>query len=260
MTEPRRVFIKPGYEEQPPPITAERFVAQGGFDVPATKRGTTAHFTVYYETRLGHPGAKAADAVLKTCEADNGRMSTWFALTPLSFTVIVLQNPGGAYHYGCKGADLYCDAGSGDHVRMLMIAEAVEVYEGNQAKGWNCGASAGEGLSRTLATELYPKQLDGFASASRWLNSSRTDWISKIKPTDSDYESIGCSVLFLNWLHVQLGHSWDEIAQAAGSTLEKTYQRLTKKSGGFTPFRQLLDRQFPPGTPVHLTNDNPFPL
>jgi hypothetical protein len=258
MSEQRRLFVLPGYQE--PPTDAARAVA-GPFDVPATNRGATAHFTVYYETRLGAAGAQAADDVLKTCETDNDRMSHWFAKPAQSFNVIVLENPGGAYHYGCKGADLYCDAtGGGDRTRMLTVAEAVEVYEAKQRKGWNCGASAGEGLSRTLATELYPKELDGFASASAWLNSTRPDWVSRSEATDTDYISIGCSVLFLNYLRNQLGHSWDDITQAAGSTLEKTYQRLTKKTGGFAPFRQLLDRRFPPGTSVHLPNDNSFPL
>jgi len=49
----------------------------------------------------------------------------------------------------------------------LAVAEAVEVFEAIQNRGWNCGASNGEGLSRVLAQVLYPKRLgqpDEFAA------------------------------------------------------------------------------------------------
>ena len=251
MAQPRRVFLKPGFEE---------LAGAQPFDVPATLAGTTAHFSVYYETRLASEGATIATAVMQTCERDNAQMAKWFGIAVIDFNVIVLSNPSGAYHYGCKGADLYCDAGVPDHTRMLLVAEAVEVYEADQKKGWNCGASAGEGLSRVLSTELYPAQLDGFATANAWLNSPRADWVTKSKPTDTDFVSIGCSVLFLNYMRYQLGFAWEVIVQAGGSTLERTYQRVTKKKGGFAAFKQLIDQHFPPGQTAHLSNDNPFPL
>jgi hypothetical protein len=61
---------------------------------------------------------------------------------------------------------------------MLDVAEADEVMMAAQDAGWNCGASAGEGLSRVLATERYPAELDGFASGAFWLDSNRPDWVT----------------------------------------------------------------------------------
>lgn len=265
MSSTRRVLVRPGYESMGTVAGVALAAAPGQpFDVPATLGGSTAHVTVYYETHLGGAGARLAADVLLTCERDNGRMAAWFGVPPLKFTIVILKNPGGAYHYGCRGTVLYCDSGSSgasDHTRMLMVAEGVEVYEAAQKKGWNCGASAGEGLSRVLATELYPAQLDGFATANDWLNTAkRTDWVTRSKGTDTDYISIGCSVLFLNWLRGQLGFTWEQIVQAGGKTLEETYQKLTSKSGAFAPFRHLLDQHFPLGKHVSLADDNPFPL
>jgi hypothetical protein len=129
-----------------------------------------------------------------------------------------------------------------------------------QAKGWNCGGSAGEGLSRVLATELHPASLGRFVSAPRWLNSARLDWITQTEGTDSDYVSIGCATLFINYLRHQLHFSLAQIVQAGGTTLQQTYERLTGSTDAFGPFASLLEAAFPPGVTVDLPNDNPFPL
>ncbi len=136
-------------------------------------------------------------------------------LTPsgLPFNIIIAPGIGGAYHYGCGGVDLYCDGDTSsppdvNHTRMLVVAEEVEVFSNSQGRGWDCGASTGEGLSRVLATQLYPAELDGFESASTWLNTSgRPDFVSVNDPTDGNYVSTGCSTLFLNFLRHQLNFS-----------------------------------------------------
>jgi hypothetical protein len=69
---------------------------------------------------------------------------------------------------GCAGTELYCIVDyrtDGDLANFLNCAEVDEVLMAAQAKGWNCGASTGEGLSRVLATELHPASLGVFASA-----------------------------------------------------------------------------------------------
>jgi len=69
--------------------------------------------------------------------------------------------------------------------------------------GWNCAASNGEGLSRVLANALYPNDTPAdFVAAPTRLSSARPDWVSNTENTDQDYTSIGCSVLFLNWLSI----------------------------------------------------------
>ena len=63
-------------------IPADRpaIAADGG---PYTLRGSTPHFTVYYENGLGANGPTLADAVLARCEADYRQMSGWFGeITP----------------------------------------------------------------------------------------------------------------------------------------------------------------------------------
>jgi hypothetical protein len=229
-------------------------------------RGNTAHFVVNYDDSLGANGPALADAVLGTCEQDYVRLQGYFGgLTPssLPFVVDITPGSGGASHATCAATTMSCNAFSGTDanlVRMLVVAEADEVFMADQSAGWNCGASNGEGLSRVLATRMYPAELDGFASASDWLNSGRPDWVSNNEPTDRNFISIGCSTLFINYLRYQLHFTLAQIVLAAGTTLQQTYARLTGSNDAFGPFAALLQRHFPAGTPVSLANDNPFPL
>jgi hypothetical protein len=255
-----RVLVKPG---QVIPAGAPRAAADGG---PYTLRGNTANFQVSYEDALGANGPVLADAVLATCEADYASLRTWFGgLTPggLPFTVFVVTGTFGAYHASCAATELHLAAFDGtnaDLVRMLMVAEADEVMMAAQNAGWDCGASHGEGLSRVLSTELYPAQLNGFATAASWLDSSRPDWVTSTEPTDQNYVSIGCATLFLNYLRHQLGYSLTAIVGAGAPTLAQVYTHLSGRTDAFTPFNTLLQQRFPAGHPSGLTNDNPFPI
>ncbi len=237
-----------------------------GFDYPAAKRGSTAHFVVYYDPSLGADGITIADAVLATCERDYDRISAYFGgLTPSTMNVIIAPGIGGAYHYGCDGKDIYCDAQTRpldvDHTRMLAVAEVVEVFSAEQGKGWDCGASNGEGLSRVLATALYPAELNGFSSAASWLDApGRPNFVDQNDPTDRNYVSTGCSVLFLNWLRYELKYGWAQIVAAAASTLAQTYTNLTGNTDGWARFSTQLAARYPVGTPSGLGTDNPYPL
>ncbi len=244
-----------------------------GFDYPATLEGSTTHFSVYYDPSLGANGQAIADGVLASCENEYNILSFLFGgLTPGPFNIIIApldpsgQGQGGAFHYGCGATDLYCDAKTVpsldiDYTRMLVVAEEVEVFSDAQGIGWDCGASNGEGLSRVLATLLYPAELDGYTSAAAWLDTpDRPDFINVNEPTDTNYVSIGCSVLFLNYLHYQLDFQWQEIVQAGALTLAQTYTKLTGQPDGLTPFKALLQAFYPVGTPSGVTTDNVFPL
>src|SRR5713226_1821697 len=236
-----------------------------GFDIPATLRGNTAHFSVYYDPSLGTAGQQIADVVLASCEADFRTVWGYFGGSdPGHFNVLIGNVGGGAYHYGCGATDLYCQAHTspldGIFTEFLNIAEFVEVFSNHQGAGWNCAASNGEGLSRVLATDPYPQELDGFASGASWLDSNRPDFVNTNDPTDRNYVSTGCSTLFLNYLRHQLRFSWNEIVQAGGSTLGQTYQKLTGRTDGFQQFSSLLQAFYPAGTPSGLATDNPFPL
>jgi hypothetical protein len=252
------VLVQPGEMLEAAAIAAG--VALG----PYTLRGSTANFDVYYDNSLAANGQALADAVLASCEQDLAQLQTWFGgIAAGRFPVYIDPGSFGAYHANCAATEMHCAAFSGTNgalVSMLVVAEADEVFMANQAAGWNCGASHGEGLSRVLATERYPAQLDGFASGASWLDSNRPDWVTNTEGTDRNYVSIGCATLFLNYQRYQLNIAWDKIVQAGGATLADNYRSLTDAIDAFGPFAALLQRQFPTGTPSGLVNDNPFPL
>jgi hypothetical protein len=229
-----------------------------------TLAGSTADFDVAFDSTLRSEGQALADAILGRCEQDLSQLRSFFGgVSAGRFSVFIDPGTFGAYHFSCAGTEIHCAAYSGmdgDLENFLNCAEVDEVLMAAQAKGWNCGASAGEGLSRVLATELHPASLGRFASASRWLNSARPDWVTQTEGTDRDYVSIGCATLFINYLRHQLRFSLAQIVQAAGTTLQQTYERLTGSTDAFGPFASLLEARFPPGVTVDLTNDNPFPL
>jgi hypothetical protein len=245
--------------------------AIGRGDFPnALLQGSTAHFKVYYDSSLGAAGPTIANGVLASCEGDHNTIAGYFGgITPpgLPFNVIIASLPGGgAYHKGCNGVDIYCDVKTTPSVdptftEFLNVAEVVEVFEAAQGKGWRCDWSNGEGLSRVLATVLYPAELGEFATAPTWLDQGRPDFVNSTDSTDTNPISNGCSVLFLNYLRFQLGKSWSTIAQGAGSTLAKTYANVTGDGKDpFPAFKALLDSKFPPGTSSGLTTDNPWPI
>jgi hypothetical protein len=244
-------------------LDAVRAAAKG---VVYTKVGSTSNFVTFYDP-AAPDGAALASALLLTSERDLTNLEAIFGISPTGtpFSLYVDTGSFGAYHNSCADTGLHLaafDGSNSDLVRMLMVAEADEVFMADQAKGWNCGDSAGEGLSRVLATLAYPAQLDGFATAESWLNSSRADYVTQSDPTDQNYVSTGCATLFINYLTNQLGYSVSEVVRAGGSRLADTYATLTGKppSDAFPPFSALLAQFFPAGQTAALGNDNPFPL
>jgi len=232
---------------------------------PYTLRGSSTTSDVSYDNSLGTKGQTLADDVLAQCDGDVGQVSTWFSgIAPGRFTLFIDPGTFGAYHASCAATELHLaafDGNNGDLVNMLNVAEVDEVFMAVQNAGWDCGASHGEGLSRVLAAERYPAQLDGFASGAAWLDTSdRPDWVSMTEPTDTDYVSIGCAALFINFLCHQLGYSLTAIVAAGAPTLAQVYTNLTAKTDAFVAFSTLLQRRFPLGTPSGLTTDNPFPI
>src|SRR5262249_55771637 len=158
-------------------------------------------------------GAALAQAILQNCERDYTTLQQVFGgLTPqrMPFVVQITGGATGASHSSCMGTDIAVGGKSGrdvDFIRSLLVAEADEVFMANFAHGWDCGASNGEGLSRVLANDIYPGvEPAGFISSDSWLNSPRENFVDQTYPSDTDYPSIGCAVLFLNWLRFQLQH------------------------------------------------------
>jgi hypothetical protein len=266
-----RSVRQPGFETQHMRVTA---VSQGRPSMgmarksTVTHAGKTAHFDVSYLTRLGKKGADLAQAILQNCERDYATLQQAFGgLTParLPFVVQVTAGSTGASHSSCLGTDISVGGSSGsnvDFIRSLLVAEADEVFMANFGKGWDCGASPGEGLSRVLANDIYPGvEPAGFISSNVWLNSRpRPNYVDNAQPTDTDYPSIGCSVLFLNWLRFQLKHTWADIIAGGGATLADTYKSLTGKNTGWRDFSEFMNAHFPATKKYNLNTDNPFPV
>ena len=233
-----------------------------------THAGATAHFDVWYLKSLGQNGAALATAILQNCERDYTTLQQAFGgITPhrLPFVVQITSDSTGASHSSCMGTDVAVggkSAANVDFIRSLLVAEADEVFMANFGHGWDCGASTGEGLSRVLANDIYQGvEPANFISSSVWLSlKARPNFVDLTDPTDTSYPSIGCSVLFLNWLRFQLNYSWAKIIGACGATLAETYKNLIGKSTGWNDFTAAINTKFPPGPKYTLTTDNPFPL
>ena len=230
---------------------------------------TTPHFVITYNRGLGAAGQAAAQLIAGRCEQDFSALQAYFGgITPaaLPFHVRVTGGSTGASHASCIDTALQigvhsAPAGDQQFLNALVVAEEDEVFMASFGHGWDCGASNGEGLSRVLSNELYPgAEPQGFVSAPVWLEQGRPDFVNTTDPSDVNYPSIGCAVLFLNWLHTQLGHSWTAIIAAGGPTLADVYRNLGEAGDGWTRFSALINAHFPPGQPVSLTTDNPFPL
>jgi hypothetical protein len=233
-----------------------------------THAGKTAHFDVSYLSGLGQQGADLAQAILQTCEQDYTTLQQAFGgLTPhrLPFVVQITADNTGASHSSCLGTDISIggkSSGNVDFIRSLLVAEIDEVFMANFGHDWDCGASTGEGLSRVLANDIYKgAEPANFISSNDWLNlKSRHNFVDQTDPTDTNCKSIGCSVLFLNWVRFQLKYSWTQIIAAGGTTLADAYKNLTGKGTAWRDFEAFIGAHFPVGKKWGLTTDNPFPV
>ena len=154
------------------------------------------------------------------------------------------------------------------HTNFVVIAEIVEILAFYQGGTWNCCQSQGEALSRVLATELYPGELNqAYGTGAVWLNDSdrgvNTDNINFIEsnwPSDINPIATGCGVLFLNYLHYHNGYSWTDIINAGGNCLGDVYRNLTRNpnANAWEPFLAEMNNRFPPGQLVPVIMDNPY--
>lgn len=260
-----RVFAKTARMTAGHPKTAT-----DGPDYP--EAGRTANFILFYQRTLGPKGKAIADTLAANCEADFKQLKQWFGVTPanLPFKVYVTKAVEGAMHYGCADTEMYVGViasappTSGTY-SLFLSAEVVEVLEATIGHDWNCGYSHGEALSRVLPADIRPGALlRSMVTADIWLDKTptprpyRENWIDKTDPEDTNKFSVGCSVLFLNWLHFKLKRSWQDIIGAGAPTLAGVYSNLVKKDDGWTKFKSFIDAQYKPGKPSGVTTDNPF--
>jgi hypothetical protein len=246
-----------------------------GDETLGTKVG---RFEIYFDSSFGSAGQALCDAMAQTVETDYRIYSSWFGGVQVdSFDLHANPGDNGASHFDCGARHINFDwrpTKSANWARMLADAEIVEVFEDNFDGDWDCGNSTGEGLSRALAECIYPGNAltsKGKTPAATWLDGKRDNWVKYNDGTDLNYDSTGCSVLFLNWLRYQLGFHWDDIIGATQNlddlTLEHLYEKLHdmhwKSPGngkGWKAFKDFVDAKFPPGHKSNLGSNNPFPF
>jgi hypothetical protein len=240
------------------------------FDFPAQLVGTSpdGNVTVYYDPSLGQPGAELAQQVLAEAGGSYSSSQAFFNIAGQHVNVIIApldgrtDGSGGAYHYGCNftaGGDLYCDAAFGNVALAngLVVAELTESFMGTQNKGWDCGASNGEALSRLLA-ELLSGGRDGalaaYASGPAWEQAGRPNFIDATEPTDQNPVSIGCGMVYLYWM-ISRKFTASQITQAGcpDGTLASNYLALSGQTSAWADFTAAVN-----GLAGPIASDNPW--
>jgi len=262
-----RELLPQGGSRKPLPARPAGEEALPALDYPATQVGVVGNITVSYDPALGAPGLALAQQMLNVVAGPYNDMQTFFGIAGSAVTVIIAplsgnnDGSGGAYHYGCTftaGGVLYLDATFASKTVNplqleigLYVAELSEAFMGTQNRGWGCGFSNGEGLSRFLAEyETALGTLDAFATGPAWAQAGFPDWITTTEPTDRDGVSTGCAIVYIYWMR-SLGYTIPQIVQAGGATLKANYQTLTGKTTAYQDLRAAL-------TGFAVTTDNPF--
>ncbi len=240
------------------------------FDFPTQLVDTTPDglVTVYVDPALGQRGTDLATQFLAAVPAAVARCAAWFG-TPMQPVICIIASfqgetdgTGGAYHYGCdfaSGGDIYLSFAAGN-VPMeigLFVAELTECFMADGARGWGCGASSGEGLSRVLAEQASGGPggaLGAFATGPTWFGAGMPNWVDATEPTDGDDVATGCCVAYLYWM-ASLGYTFAQIVQAGclDGSLASNYTALTGKSTAWADFSAAVG-----ALPGGVTGDDPW--
>jgi hypothetical protein len=241
-----------------------------GFDFPVQLVGRTpdGNVTLFYDPSLGPAGAALAQQIFAGAAQTYASSQAFFNVPAQPVNVIIAEvngatdGTGGAYHYGCDfatGGDLYCDAAFGNPALTtgLLVAELTECFMGPQQKGWDCGGSNGEALSRLLAELLSGGSngaLAAFATGPVWDDAGRPDWIDASEPTDQDAISIGCGMVYLYWM-ISRSFTAAQITQAGcpDGTLASNYAALTGSNTAWPDFSIAVS-----GLGAPITSDDPW--
>jgi hypothetical protein len=239
------------------------------FDFAVTKLGQTkdGRVALWYESSAGPQALAVANAILPQIDGLMAGNDQIFGGQGRAGNILLVALDGatdgstGAYHYGCdftSGSDWYEDLAFGNPRLTLGLvqAEVVESYMGLQNKGWGCGDSHGEALSRFLA-EMVSGGPDGalldYSTGPAWAQAGFPNWIDATEPTDGDPISIGCGMVYLWWL-VKRGFTPSQIVQAGcpARTLGSNYSALGLGPTAWPDFLAAVEK-----LPV-ITGDNPW--
>ena len=234
-------------------------------------------------------------------DADFDIMQSWFPGVVLSrfFPIIIHLGVAAGATWGpnLAASGVLVQASSNTWVsRFLIVAEMSEVFMRDQGLGWYAGSTDpghgvshgnegdnGEGLSRFLARQILVLNGQTIASllpvlsggtGNQWLILiDRPNFVSDAGSPITDISEskgplpagdLGCTTLFVNYLHAQLGFSIQQIVAAGAPNLQGVYQNLTGDNGDpFPTFSNLLEHAFPGGSVVDdikQDEDSPFPI
>jgi NAD(P)-dependent dehydrogenase (short-subunit alcohol dehydrogenase family) len=231
--------------------------------------GRTEHFQAYYDRSFGETGRTAAAVVLNRAERDLEVIRNIFGSADgdRSFRVVLGRLPENSRSFRLVGDEqeddgaltVFCDLQTTPRPEpfqsCFFLALQISEVSATEA-GWDAGVAPA--VARVIASALYPRRILGFSSASFWLDGARDDGLRE--PVQPGAEGTGAAVLFLNYLHFQLGFSWAEIARTASPSLAALALRLTGSDEHPSAFRSLLADRCPPDRPSGLLSDNPFPI
>lgn len=247
----------------------------GRFDYNVSNVGKTqdGRVEVWYDPALGSGGLALAQVLLSQIQTVMEVNDNFFEVKGLAGNLLLVSlsgqsdGSGGAYHYGCAfdaaqtgASDWYIDYATFSNGMDLGLAQAEvsESYMGLQGKGWDCGGSNGEGLSRVLAEQMCGGPmgaLSDFQTFPSWQEADSPNWIDQTEPTDQNPVSTGCAVGYLYWMQ-SLGYTWGQIIQAGcpDGTLASNYKALTGKEGGWDAFMLAVNQ-----LKGEIVTDNPWP-
>jgi hypothetical protein len=128
------------------------------------------------------------------------------------------------------------------------VAALLVQWLGSSTLSWANKSCLGQGLSLSIARDLYPNAVNVFGPAEEsWLTTwPLTDYVNK--PAEDNQNSVanGCVMLFLSFLR-QMGFGWHQIILAGlpfDSTPRGIYQILTKDAADpFPAFRAAVSAE-----------------
>lgn len=255
------------------------------------KAGETAHWEVWYDNTVTGLATTAA-TVLANVEGDHTWLAGfWTGVTWQGGTVsgstkprLYLEDGGGGAHWGSgfpqdPAPQWSVVSSSGTNAtaqREGFIAEVTEMWEFMQNKGLATQpteGSNGEAVSLFFANHFYTEHLNQpspksqYAMAENWLNGGREDGVNFSYSGDYTVHQgeVVSGIVFLNYLHTQLGYTINQIIAAAAPTFTGVYKNLTGRTDNpNTAFMQLLETAYPTGVHCDLDNlydiNNPFPI
>jgi cell division inhibitor SulA len=254
----------PGANEFLPEGFVREEHANGPYKGPVVIVGTSGKTTVFCAEELGAEGQALGVELLGLVDDAYHLMEGYFGIlgSPVQVVIAPLKDNahdgsgGGVHASGNFSSVIYIDAtfalpNAANVALGLYILELSECFMTAQKKGWDAGASNGEGLSRFCARVTpYASLPSGFATGPSWVAAGYPDWVSFTDPNDLHYASTGCAVLYLYWM-LSLGHSIVEIISAGGATLAGNYKAITGKVTAYDDLKAAVQA-------VQVTSDNPF--